>query len=369
MNTLLSQRTFRKLAHLGYGLGVASLVLAFLLAGVIQPALLTSPAMAQGKGNCGSGYVEKLDGPGTVVYSGNQIIDYVIIKAGSQVQGDACYKFTSNGNDGCYSVSGLGTNTVTVTKIGDGPNCKDISHVEFYVKPATKTPTKTPVDTATNTPTNTPTDTPTNTPTNTPTDTPTNTPTSTPTQPVDTPTNTPTNTPTSPVDTPTNTPTNTPTTPVDTPTNTPTNTPTSQVNPPADTPTNTPTNTPVTPADTPTNTPTNTPIVLPPQDTATATPTATRGANNPPANIPDPSSTPVPTQPPATYAPPEQPTQRPEETPRRPLVIPETGADFTGPAAPFAGLLGLNPQFFMYLGFTLLGLALFSHGLSRRSDQ
>ena len=39
----------------------------------------------------------------------------------------------------CYVVSGLGSSAVTVARVGDGPACKDISHVEFTAaaKPTT----------------------------------------------------------------------------------------------------------------------------------------------------------------------------------------------------------------------------------------
>jgi hypothetical protein len=177
--------------------------------------------ISAGQGNCESGYVYK-DESSPFTYSGEQIINKVIVKAGSeQSTDDPCTEFTQDGNNGCYAVIGLGTTNVSVTKIGEGRNCKDISHVEFYSEgqAPTSTPTVTPTLTpkATNTPTSTPTPTTKLTPT--PTVKVTITPTGKPTATL-TPTIKPSKTPT-----PTATPTVTPT-PTNEPTNTPTPTPT-----------------------------------------------------------------------------------------------------------------------------------------------
>lgn len=186
----------------------------FVLALVVGICTLLSvpslPAFAQGQGNCldpnATGYIKEDTGGTSVTINADAgfIIKSVTVKAGSdESTSDPCTTFTQNGTFACYAVSGLGTGSVTVTKVGSGPDCKDISHLEaIEVTPPTETPpTETP-------PTETP---PTETP---PTETP---PTETP--PTETPTETPTVTPTDP--TPTNTPD--PTTPV--PTDTPTSTP------------------------------------------------------------------------------------------------------------------------------------------------
>ena len=39
--------------------------------------------------------------------------------------------FPPETSDSCYTVSGLGTTTVTITRIGSGRTCKEISHVEY----------------------------------------------------------------------------------------------------------------------------------------------------------------------------------------------------------------------------------------------
>ena len=54
---------------------------------------------------------------------------------------------------GCYIVSGVGSETVTVIRIGAGPTCQEISHIDAYYSAVTPTATSTPVTpTATSTP-------------------------------------------------------------------------------------------------------------------------------------------------------------------------------------------------------------------------
>lgn len=100
-----------------------------------------SRVYAQGLGNCEDGWVEKDESP-AFQFIGNP--GKVIIKAGSQNQGQACFEFTQDSTDGCYSVSGFGTGNVTVIKIGDGPDCKDISHTEWFGGDIIVTPSPSP---------------------------------------------------------------------------------------------------------------------------------------------------------------------------------------------------------------------------------
>jgi hypothetical protein len=177
-----------------------------------------------GTEHCGPGGIKVERAPYTATVPQGEVLTNACVKAGSRMIAQADF-------GGCYVLS-VENSDVTVTKVGSGRNCQDISYVTFY--------TAVPTPTATATPTDTPTPTATATPTGTPTDTPTPTPTNTPVLPTGTPTNTPTNTPVPPTPTPTATPTNTPVLPTGTPTTTPTNTPV----PPTPTPTATPTNTP-----------------------------------------------------------------------------------------------------------------------------
>lgn len=163
---------------------VLSLALSVGLSSLMAP----KPVLSQGTGNCSEGSVFK-DEQSPWEYTGDQIITRVIIKAGSQIQGEACFVFTQDGSNGCYAVTGIGTNHVVVTEVEGGTDCKEISHVEFYADEITPTPTETPA------PTDTPVPTPTETPVVTPTPGTDPTPTVTP-DPTATPTQSPTATPT-----------------------------------------------------------------------------------------------------------------------------------------------------------------------------
>lgn len=167
----------------------------FLTICLILAAISPLPASAEGQGNCLNpdtpGFIKEDTGGVTVTISADLgfIINSVTVKAGSEQSSDgSCTTFTQDGTYACYAISGIGTSSVTVTKVGSGPDCKDISHLEAI---QVIVPTENP--TATNTPTETPTDTPTETPTNTPTETPTETTTVTVTETTD-PTETPTET-------------------------------------------------------------------------------------------------------------------------------------------------------------------------------
>jgi len=106
----------------------------------------------------------------------------VCIKAGNDMFGDGHSGVLGNGTyngttgNACYVVTGVGSQTVTVTRIASGNSCKELSHIDVY---KTNAPTVTPTPTPTVTPTVTPTPTRTPTPTVTPTLTPTGTPTPT----------------------------------------------------------------------------------------------------------------------------------------------------------------------------------------------
>lgn len=296
----------RQIARLGYIAAFICLGASLILSLFYQPAqagdLSNEPlsvAFQQGQGDCGSGYVAK-DDNSPFSYNGDKIITSVRIKAGSQVQGEACFKISTNGNHGCYAVQGLGTTSVKVTYLG-GEGCKDISHVEFYSDveptstpteaPPTATPTDTLVvpteteipDTETPTPEATATDTPEATATATPEDEPTDTPEATPTatevtEDTPTPTVTPGVEPTEITITPTPSSTQeNPTATVVPPTSTAT-IPGVTVVPPQ--PTATSTISPVEASATPTNivagpvfTPTNTVVVAQQQRTPTPVPT------------------------------------------------------------------------------------------------
>lgn len=101
---------------------------------VLMMTVWAGPALGVGQGTCDTGYDEKYEGSGpfNLTAPDGMVFTQVIIKAGSdQSAGEACNYFTSD-SSGCYSVSGIGTDTLSVSKIGSGPECKDISHIEVF---------------------------------------------------------------------------------------------------------------------------------------------------------------------------------------------------------------------------------------------
>ncbi|MBI2330183.1 hypothetical protein HYU94_02240 [Candidatus Daviesbacteria bacterium] len=96
-------------------------------------------------------------------------ISGVCIKSGENMFGGASHSgLLGDGayENGCYSVSGIGTGSVTVTRTGDPSDiCQALSHIDvFYGSPeSSPTPTPTPSPTPESTPTPTPSPTPTTT--------------------------------------------------------------------------------------------------------------------------------------------------------------------------------------------------------------
>lgn len=84
-----------------------------------------------------------------------QVVTGVCIKSGTNMFGDSHSEVLGNGTyeNNCYEVSGIGTQTVTVKRIGSGNNCQGLSHIDVYSGP---TPTSTPSITQSPTPSPTP---------------------------------------------------------------------------------------------------------------------------------------------------------------------------------------------------------------------
>ncbi len=221
----------------------------------------------------------KTENDATATLPSGYTFESIIVKAGNENSGtDPCIEvYPNNTFPTCYQVI-INGNTVTVTKIGSGSSCKDISHLEGTYGQSDPSATPTPTtEEDSPTPTNTQVPSPTNTPTPeretpTPTEEQENSPTPTPTDSEEEPSPTPTNTPTPEYEEEsTPTPTQTPK-----PTNSPTPGPTNTPGPgPTNTPGPSPTNTPG-----PTNTPapeTSNPVVQGVTRTSTA---QTLGADN-----------------------------------------------------------------------------------------
>ncbi len=138
-----------------------------LIAGAIAVAAMIAAAMlllgqhstvsATG-GGCTDADVPGIEGDPVASHdAGADIVTDVCIKAGTNMFDGGHSGKLGNGTfeDGCYQVSGVGTSTVTVERIGNDPPCQEISHIDVYTGPPapTPTPTATPPAGATATPT------------------------------------------------------------------------------------------------------------------------------------------------------------------------------------------------------------------------
>ena len=110
--------------------------------GLMAAYVLAGPVAAQGQGTCIEGGT-KIENPGdSEVITADSPITQVAIKAGND-----CFLFPPLTSNDCYTVSGLGTNTVTITRIGSGRDCKEISHIEYTTGPVEPPPTTNPTTT------------------------------------------------------------------------------------------------------------------------------------------------------------------------------------------------------------------------------
>jgi hypothetical protein len=121
---------------------VAGLVTALLMILALLP-LIAAPAFADGDGSpeaCKTG-IQATGGDDLRTYTADEgkVVDGVCIKAGSLHTG-----VLGNGTHGrCYTISGVGTRTVTVERTGEpSPTCQELSHVDVVVRDKTTTTTE-----------------------------------------------------------------------------------------------------------------------------------------------------------------------------------------------------------------------------------
>jgi hypothetical protein len=121
-------------------------VLALVTLGMTAAYFAASPVgAAPGGGTCLAGGT-KLDFAAesyTISVPGSTV-NAVAIKAGPD-----CFVYTSDSEGPCYVVSGIGTSLVMIERIGSGPTCKGISHVEYTTGPGVPPPTTTTTPTTT----------------------------------------------------------------------------------------------------------------------------------------------------------------------------------------------------------------------------
>ncbi len=136
-------------------------VAAMLAAALLLPGQ-DSPASATG-GGCTDADVSGIEeDPVASFDAAPDIVTDVCIKAGTNMFDGGHSGKLGNGTfeDGCYQVSGVGTSTVTVERIGqESSTCQMISHIDVYTGPPTPTPTPTATPTESPAPTPTPTST------------------------------------------------------------------------------------------------------------------------------------------------------------------------------------------------------------------
>jgi hypothetical protein len=79
------------------------------------------------------------DGNATATAPNGNVVSRIAVKAGPTCAftPETVTGIYTIGGEGapCYVVSGIGSETVTVTRVGSGPVCKDISHIEFIAAP------------------------------------------------------------------------------------------------------------------------------------------------------------------------------------------------------------------------------------------
>jgi hypothetical protein len=114
------------------------LTAAFVIGGPI------AAAQGQGTGNCLEGSTKLDFSAETYTINAGSAITTVAIKAGND-----CLLFPPLTSNSCYTVSGLGTTTVTITRIGSGRTCKEISHVEYTTGTSPPPPPPPPPTTST----------------------------------------------------------------------------------------------------------------------------------------------------------------------------------------------------------------------------
>ncbi len=137
------------------GLMLAALAIALAAVGVPRAGLGPSEALALGPGSSGRcSAPDDTDPPveagesfnanaATVKAPTGWVIAAICIKAGGHMFGgsghsglitsDGMYGGPAPGSD-CYAVTGIGTDTVTVTRTGVGPDCQGLNHIDVILR-------------------------------------------------------------------------------------------------------------------------------------------------------------------------------------------------------------------------------------------
>lgn len=118
-----------------------------LIVAQLTPFFMSQPVRADGNGSPDQCLDTAVNVVGSVIGTASlvtydvgsgYVVDGVCIKSGEKMfNGNQHSAVLGNGTyeTDCYTVSGVGTQQVTVTKIGSGPNCQDISHIDVVKSP------------------------------------------------------------------------------------------------------------------------------------------------------------------------------------------------------------------------------------------
>ena len=118
----------------------------------------STPPCDTGQGGGAEASVNATDPVTTVNAPAGFVIEYVCIKAGNDTfdgftMGHSGPLMNGTFGSGCYTVTGVGTSSATITRIGPGPGCAGLSHIDVsWVMATSPTPTATLTPRATNTP-------------------------------------------------------------------------------------------------------------------------------------------------------------------------------------------------------------------------
>jgi len=134
-------------------LAAVGMLALLILIGVVYTSTQSNAVNGGGHGACDGGIVSiaPINDYLATYDAGNDTITGLCLKAGNT---ETHTFFVKNAHTDCYSISGIGTSVVTVTRLGEGKECPAISHIDVLV--ASPTPTPTPPPEETPTPTTTP---------------------------------------------------------------------------------------------------------------------------------------------------------------------------------------------------------------------
>ncbi|KKM02828.1 hypothetical protein LCGC14_1780480, partial [marine sediment metagenome] len=137
------------------GIGFMSALLAILF--IVFFALMTGRAEGSDEGpphfDCNGGVVSILGSDDSITYdAGDSVVEGVCLKAGNTQRHNQVYRndgmiHSDDGKQKCYTIKGIGTSAVVVTREGMGRTCQGLSHIDVLRTTPEPTSTPTPIPT------------------------------------------------------------------------------------------------------------------------------------------------------------------------------------------------------------------------------